>query len=74
MSQMVKIHKFKQDTYINGFREMTVADIPIVCDLLNAHLNEFKVHINFSPEEVKHFLLPQKGVVFSYVVEDESSA
>lgn len=73
MIQMVKDHKFKQEIYIPGFREMTMEDIPVVCNLLNEHLNEFKVHINFTPEEVKHFLFPQKGVVYSFVVEDEKS-
>lgn len=43
---------------------MVEADIPKVYQILNAHLSTYKVHINFSEEEIRHFLLPQEGVVF----------
>lgn len=50
---------------------MVEADIPKVYQILNAHLSTYKVHINFSEEEIRHFLLPQEGVVFSYCVDSE---
>jgi hypothetical protein len=52
------MHRFKTENFIDGFREMREDDISKVCVMLNAHLNEYKVHINFSEDEVKHFLLP----------------
>lgn len=52
---------------------MTEKDVPAVSYLLNKHLAEnYQVHIEFDEAEVAHFLLPQKDVVFTYVVEDES--
>ena len=38
--------------------------------LLNTHLQQnYKVHINFSDDEVAHWLLPRDGVLRSYVVQ-----
>ena len=34
-------------------------------------LANYKVHISFTEEEVAHFLLPQKDVVYSYLIKDE---
>jgi glycylpeptide N-tetradecanoyltransferase len=42
-----------------------------VTTLLNNHLNEYKVHITFSEQDVAHFLLPQQGVVYTYVVDEK---
>lgn len=71
MSSMVKMHKLNVKDAMPGFRMMTKEDIPKVHALLNAHLSTYKVHINFNEAEIEHFLLPQEGVVYSFVVEDE---
>ena len=53
---------------------MVESDIPKVAFALNKHLSEnYEVHIQFSDEEVGHFLMPQQGVVNSWLVEDETS-
>ena len=53
---------------------MIEADIPAVAFALNKHLSEnYKVHIHFTEEEVRHFLLPQEGVVSSYLVMNAQS-
>ena len=50
---------------------MKAKDIEKVKDLLNNDLeNHTKVHFHWSSDEVKHFLLPQQDVIYSYVVED----
>jgi glycylpeptide N-tetradecanoyltransferase len=59
MTQIVKMAKIKQDHFVAGFREMQQQDLTQVTTLLNNHLNEYKVHIAFSEQEVAHFLLPQ---------------
>ena len=42
-------------------------------DLVNENLGKTsKVHFVFNSEEIKHFMLPQKDVIYSYVVEDKS--
>lgn len=46
--------------------------MPAVSVLLNQHLQQnYKVHINFSDDEVAHWLLPREGVIKSYVVQQE---
>lgn len=60
---------------IDGIREMTVDDIDEVYTLLREYLDSFKVHTVYSKEEIKHWFIPRKGVVYSYVIEDpETSA
>ena len=50
---------------------MTEAAVPKVTAALNRHLAEtYKVHIELSEEEVRHFLCPRDGVVYSWYVED----
>lgn len=48
---------------------MTENDVAQVTEALNTHLSEnYKVHIVFNEDEVRHFLLPRDGVVFSWLV------
>ena len=50
---------------------MKESDIQAVAVSLNAHLfANYKVHISFTEEEVRHFLLPEEGVVDSYPIMD----
>ena len=49
-------------------------DVPQVMQKLNADLAKHKVYIQFSEEEVAHFLLPQDKVIYSYVVEAEDGS
>lgn len=52
---------------------MEEKDVKAVTIALNAHLfANYKVHISYTEEEVRHYLLPQKDVVFSYLIIDES--
>jgi glycylpeptide N-tetradecanoyltransferase len=39
---------------------------------LNAYLQQFKLRIQFTVEEVAHFLLPREWVIESFVVEDDN--
>ena len=41
--------------------------------MLSQYLKKFKLHIDFSIEEVEYFLLPREGVIYSYVVEDDKT-
>lgn len=53
-------------------RQMKERDVKEVTELLNAHLVEnYKVHVVLSQEEVAHWLLPRKQVIYSYVVEGD---
>ncbi|MES1914590.1 MAG: hypothetical protein MHM6MM_006642 [Cercozoa sp. M6MM] len=52
---------------VPGLRAMTPRDVPQVHRLLNEHLSNFKLRTIFSEEEVSHWLLPRRNVVYSYV-------
>ncbi|MCQ2821519.1 MAG: hypothetical protein MJ252_30035 [archaeon] len=52
-------------------RPMEEKDVDQVQKLLEDYLNKFKVHGFYSKEEVKHWLVPKKDVVFSYVIENK---
>lgn len=69
MARYVKFHKLPADVSNQQMRLMTDKDVPRVTYLLNQYLAKIKIHINFNEEEVAHFLLPRKGVLYSYVVE-----
>ena len=74
MAKFVKRHKLAAETGTQNLRPMIEADIPKVAFALNKHLSEnYKVHIHFTEEEVRHFLLPQEGVVSSYLVMNAES-
>ena len=69
-----KMHRLPAATCTEGLRPMTDADVPRVCVALNQHLSEnYAVHIEFTEDEVRHFLVPQQNVVHSWLVENEST-
>jgi glycylpeptide N-tetradecanoyltransferase len=39
---------------------------------LNGYLQQFKLRIQFTVEEIAHFLLPREWVIESFVVEDDN--
>ena len=73
MNRFVKIHKLPQETSTVGWRPMEPKDVKVVHQKLNAWLNKYKLHIQFSEEEIAHFLLPKEWVVESFVVEDPNN-
>lgn len=52
---------------------MEAPDVSYVQKLLNNYLTRYKLNIQFTEEEIAHFLLPREGVIESYVVEDPQS-
>lgn len=70
MARFVKIYTLPKETTTPGLRPMERKDIPVVHKKLNTYLTQFKMHIQFTEEEVGHFLLPREWVIESFVVED----
>lgn len=71
MSRFVKMHRLPDEVTLAGLRTMRADDVPAVTAALNSHLfANYKVHISYTEEEVKHFLLPQDNVVYSYLIKD----
>lgn len=48
---------------------MTVQDVPVIQTLLREHLKAFHLIPSLTLEDVEHWLLPQDGVIDTYVVE-----
>lgn len=70
MARTIKLYAVKPDTATPGIREMRKEDAPAARKLLMEYYSQFEMHVEMSEEEFAHWLLPRKGVIFSYVVED----
>jgi glycylpeptide N-tetradecanoyltransferase len=66
------MNKVADATKIEGLRPMTADDVVQVQTLLNDYLQRYKLNIQFSAEEIAHFLLPREWVIESFVVVDAS--
>ena len=64
------MYKLPQETSCVGLRTMEEKDIPAVTEKLNAFIAQFSLHIIFTEDEVRHFLMPRDDVIESFVVED----
>jgi glycylpeptide N-tetradecanoyltransferase len=64
------IYKLPKETSVSGLRPMTDNDVNMVYKILNDYLSKFIIKFHFDKEEVAHWLLPRKKVVYSYVLEN----
>lgn len=68
MARLIKTYKLPNETKISNLMEMTQEHVQGVFKLLTSYLNKFPLHVQFTEEEIAHWLLPRKGVINSYVV------
>lgn len=73
-ARMVKIYKLPDAPMTPGLRPMQEKDVDAVHTLLNNYLDQFKLKILFTKEEIRHWLLPRDKVINSYVVETTTSS
>ncbi|ORZ26003.1 glycylpeptide N-tetradecanoyltransferase 2-like protein [Absidia repens] len=74
LARLIKHCKVPEKTSTTGFREMQPKDIPQVRVLLNKYLERFDIAPQFdTDEDIEHWILPHKDVVWSYVVEDATT-
>ena len=52
------------------FREMTENDVPRVTKMLRDHLQQFKLSLEIDESYVKHWILPRKDAVYTYLSEE----
>jgi glycylpeptide N-tetradecanoyltransferase len=64
------IYKLPKENSIMGLREMEKKDVESVYKILNDYLKKFKIRAYYSLDEVAHWFIPRKKVVYSYVVEN----
>ncbi len=74
----VRKYALPDRTHTRGLRPMVPDDVDAVQDLLTRYLKRFDMAMEFTKEEVDHWLLDKKlpgdeQVVFTYVVEDEKT-
>lgn len=53
------------------FREMTEHDIPRVTQMLRDHLKKFKLSLDIDESYVKHWILPRKDTVYTYLNDEK---
>ena len=53
------------------FREMTKDDIPRVTRMLQEHLKKFKLSLDVDESYVKHWILPRKDTVYTYLSDEK---
>jgi len=56
---------------MKGLRPMAAQDVKQVHKLLNEHLKQYTLHVQFSEGEISHFFLPRENVIESFVVETD---
>ena len=69
MPKTIRLYKLPEKPLLEGFRKMEESDVTQATLLLSQYLQKLDIAPNFSEDEFKHWLLPVKDVVYSYVVE-----
>ena len=67
MARAKKFYSLPEETPVSGFRPMEEKDVDDVFVLLDNLEKKYKVHGYYSKEEVTHWFLPRKNVIYSYV-------
>merc|ERR1711972_125628 len=72
MARTIKLYKLPDSPVLPGMRQMQKKDTQRVFELLTAFLKKFPLPPESSSDELAHWILPRKGVVYSYVRESPS--
>ena len=67
MTRAKQFYNLSSELPISGFRPMEEKDVDDVYVLLDNLEKKYKVHGYYSKEEVAHWFLPRKNVIYSYV-------
>lgn len=70
MNRTVKLYKVPEKTLTPGMRPLEAKDVKAACALLVAYLSKFKIAQKYTEDEFAHWLMPRKGVIHAFVVED----
>jgi glycylpeptide N-tetradecanoyltransferase len=69
MARTIKLYKVPETPQIEGMRKMESKDCQRVFELISGYLKKFSLHPEFTVEEIRHWVLPRDGVIYSYVRE-----
>ena len=73
LARTIKKYDLPNDLPVSGFRPMEYKDVSGVFILLEQFLKKYKVHGYYSKEEVAHWFIPRKNVIYSFVREDKTN-
>ena len=68
----VKKYKLKKESS-DKFRLMEKKDVKDIYNLISNSQKQFKIYSIFSEEEIEHWFIPIKNVIYSFVKEDENN-
>lgn len=72
MARTIKLYKVPDTPQLPGIRAMEQKDVKRVWELVTGHLSNFPLHPEFKEDELAHWMLPRKDVIFSFVRENSS--
>ncbi|XP_050077992.1 glycylpeptide N-tetradecanoyltransferase [Anopheles maculipalpis] len=70
MQRTIKLYKLPDQPKTPGFRKLNEADLKAVHKLLESYLQRFNLTPAFDETEMRHWFLPQNGIIDCFVVED----
>ncbi|XP_058118917.1 glycylpeptide N-tetradecanoyltransferase [Anopheles ziemanni] len=70
MQRTIKLYKLPEQPKTPGFRKLRETDLKAVHKLLETYLQRFNLTPVFDEEEMRHWFLPQNGIIDCFVVED----
>uniref|UniRef100_A0A182QCW1 Glycylpeptide N-tetradecanoyltransferase n=1 Tax=Anopheles farauti TaxID=69004 RepID=A0A182QCW1_9DIPT len=70
MQRTIKLYKLPDQPKTPGFRKLQETDLKAVHKLLESYLQRFSLTPAFDEAEMRHWFLPQNGIIDCFVVED----
>uniref|UniRef100_A0A182VRI7 Glycylpeptide N-tetradecanoyltransferase n=1 Tax=Anopheles minimus TaxID=112268 RepID=A0A182VRI7_9DIPT len=70
MQRTIKLYKLPDQPKTPGFRKLLETDLKAVHKLLESYLQRFNLTPVFDETEMRHWFLPQNGIIDCFVVED----
>ena len=71
VSMLEKYYRLTNKNIIKNMRLMKKKDVPQINILLNKYLEKYDMAPVFNDVEIEHKFMPQKDIVYSFVVEDD---
>jgi glycylpeptide N-tetradecanoyltransferase len=69
IARTIKLYKLPEEPQVPGLTPMLERHVPEVHQILYEYLKQFDLHPELSVDEIRHWLLPREGVIYSFVVE-----
>jgi len=73
LGMAIKLYRLPEEPRTPGIRPMEEKDVKFIHKMLTEFLRNYELTPVYTEEEVAHWFLPRKGVINSYVVEDQQT-